>query len=158
MNRKSEEKRNSSIHPWLRKTPPAPYPSLICIHFVQTHPARQTPSKEPRRKASNICLYARFYAQVDRSRPIRTRPHSMSGTMASGFVGSNQATLRSSPFLAPTVTQTCLYGALILTTSLHPVHLSRPSGSILLFPRPPLVVHSLTTSRMNSIFLRKWFA
>jgi hypothetical protein len=83
---------------------------------------------------------------------------SISGIISFGFRGSNHATRRSSPPLAPTVTQTCLYGTFTLTSSLFPSHLNLPSGSISLLPNPPFRIHSPTIVRMNSTFFLKSFA
>jgi hypothetical protein len=59
------------------------------------------------------------YYRLSKINPLNSvRTHSISGTEASGFFGSNQATRLSSPSLAPTVTHTCLYGTLTLTSSL----------------------------------------
>ncbi len=82
----------------------------------------------------------------------------MSSPRTSGVLGSTQAVKRTSLCRAPMVTHTCLAGMGTFLVSRRPVHRSRFSRLMSLFPRPPLVFHSLTMSLMNSIFLRNWFA
>lgn len=129
----------------------------LCAPF---HPvsSRQTPY------AQRMCRHHRKHEEFARG-PEYSSAHnkgiqavSISGTISLGFRGSNHATRRSSSPLAPTVTQTCLYGSFTLTNSLFPSHLNLCSGSISLFPKPPFRIHSPTIVRMNSTFFLKSFA
>lgn len=121
---------------------------------------RQNSNKEPYASLPSSFIPRQNYSNFHDANCIKTLPqhaplYSMSSTSFPGLFGSNHATFLWSPPLAPTVTQTCLYGTLTPTRSLGPIHLSLPSTSIRLLPRPPLSTHSLTTLTMNSILERK---
>lgn len=83
---------------------------------------------------------------------------STSSPSSQGFRASTNVDSRWSPQRAPTVTQTCFCGAFALIVSRNPVHRSRDSLLNWLFPSPPFVTHSLTTSLMKLILRRKSFA
>jgi hypothetical protein len=83
---------------------------------------------------------------------------STSSPSTPGRLGSTKQLYLSSPHLAPILTHTCLAGICTFFVSLTPVHLNLFSLLMSLFPIPPFAFHSLTISRMNSIFFRNWFA